>query len=133
MKLSERIKEARTQKGLIQADLAEKIGVSRVTIINWEKGVTTPNRNEIDQLSEVLGVDLTKFFLQETQNAEVEAPVEPALVDKMIKAYQSTIDSKQQEIESKEKEILRLVDDKKWMREVITDLTRGLGARQEAG
>lgn len=134
MKFSERLREARTQKGVIQSDLAGKLGVTRTTIINWEKGVTTPDRSEVDKLSKILDIDLTTHWSQENQSGAQEENVDYGLVDKLMKAYQSTIDSKQQEIESKEKEILRLLDDKQWLRDHIDTLTkgRGFGARQEA-
>lgn len=72
MNLSTRLKEYRTQKGMTQADVAQEIGVSRATIINWEKGVTTPNHHEIKQLSNVFDIDLTMFHVERTMSDNVE-------------------------------------------------------------
>lgn len=38
--LGQRIKQARSEKGLTQAQLAEEIHVTRQTISNWENGVS---------------------------------------------------------------------------------------------
>jgi transcriptional regulator with XRE-family HTH domain len=72
MNLSTRLKEYRTQKGKTQAEVAQDIGVSRATIINWEKGVTTPNHQEIKLLSEVFDIDLTMFHVERTMSDNVE-------------------------------------------------------------
>lgn len=48
--LSQKIKELRKSKGWNQADLADKIGVTRHTIINWEKGVTWPDEKQVGKL-----------------------------------------------------------------------------------
>ena len=41
--LSKNIYNLRKKRGISQELLAEKIGVSRQTISNWELGETTPN------------------------------------------------------------------------------------------
>jgi transcriptional regulator with XRE-family HTH domain len=58
--IGDKIRELRATLGYTQADLADKIGVSRQTIINWEKGVTGPDKAEIDLLGITFDTDLTK-------------------------------------------------------------------------
>lgn len=40
MQICERLKEARKIAGMTQEEVAEKVLVSRVTISNWENGVS---------------------------------------------------------------------------------------------
>jgi len=40
--LGERIRRFRLEHGLYQAQLAERIGVDEMTIVNWEKDRTAP-------------------------------------------------------------------------------------------
>jgi len=42
--LVECIKKWRLEQGLLQKDLAKRIGVSEMTIVNWEKGRTKPTK-----------------------------------------------------------------------------------------
>lgn len=50
------LKELRTEKGLSQMDAARQIGVSLLTYQLWERGITTPNEENLKKLKEVLGV-----------------------------------------------------------------------------
>jgi transcriptional regulator with XRE-family HTH domain len=58
------LKAARINKGLTQAEAAERIRVSISTIKNWEAGKTFPAQPQIDTICEVYGVayDNIKFF-----------------------------------------------------------------------
>jgi len=38
-----KIKELREEKGLLQAKLAEMMGISQATLSNWERGVHNPD------------------------------------------------------------------------------------------
>ncbi|MGN0378791.1 MAG: helix-turn-helix domain-containing protein [Butyrivibrio sp.] len=55
--IGQRVKEARNLKGMTQYELAEKIGVSKDTIRNWEKGRSRPDNDDIYvRIAEVLNV-----------------------------------------------------------------------------
>jgi transcriptional regulator with XRE-family HTH domain len=56
------LREWRRKKGLTQADLAARIGVSQAAICQWETGATTPSPLMIGQLSEVLGIPLAMLL-----------------------------------------------------------------------
>lgn len=56
MRFGEKLKEARQRNGFSQLCLAEKIGVSRSTIINYEKSKSMPNVALIERLSAALDV-----------------------------------------------------------------------------
>ncbi|MCI8483465.1 MAG: helix-turn-helix transcriptional regulator [Lachnospiraceae bacterium] len=54
---------ARVNAGLTQNDVAEKINVSKQTIINWEKGRVTPGIPEIEMLSRIYEIPQDNIFL----------------------------------------------------------------------
>lgn len=53
-----RIRQARKSKGLNQAALAERVGVSQPAIANWESGVHDPRRLMLAKIAEALGAPL---------------------------------------------------------------------------
>lgn len=58
MKLGENIYNLRRKKKMSQENLAEKIGVTRQTISNWELGETTPNPQQLKLLSKFLDISV---------------------------------------------------------------------------
>ena len=52
------LKKLRTEKGLSQRELAEKMYVTRFAVAHWEKGSRLPDTAMITRLSGVLGVDV---------------------------------------------------------------------------
>ncbi len=58
MNFTEKLQKLRKQKGLTQAELAEKVGVSSRSIQNYELGSRYPKRNILDKLCEVLGTKI---------------------------------------------------------------------------
>jgi len=56
MTLGQNIQAARREKGLSQEALAEKIGVSRQALGKWEKDTSLPGLDNLQALSEALGV-----------------------------------------------------------------------------
>lgn len=58
MKLSVRIRTARLRAGLTQSDLAQKLGVSRTAVVNWESGTNParPSGERLEGISHLTGV-----------------------------------------------------------------------------
>lgn len=52
MKLSVRIRTARLRAGMTQSDLAQRLGVSRTAVVNWESG-TNRARPSSERLEEI--------------------------------------------------------------------------------
>jgi transcriptional regulator with XRE-family HTH domain len=90
MNLSDRIKELRGKAGLTQDELAKKVGVSRPTIISWEKGATSPDAKEVATLSKILDNDLTNLTNENLKNKPV--PEEVRLLIKAIEQIGNTND-----------------------------------------
>ena len=74
MTLGERLLECRTNIGMSQEKLAEKIGVSRQTISKWETNQSTPEFDKILPLCEVLGITTEELIKgeKEVKNVELE-------------------------------------------------------------
>jgi len=52
--LGERIRKWRLERGLFQVDMAKRIGVSEMIIVNWEKGKTKPIKQYFDRLEKTM-------------------------------------------------------------------------------
>lgn len=62
LKLGIRLKEVRTAAGLTQAELAERVGVSRKTVNTVENGVFVPSTPLALGLARALGVKVEDLF-----------------------------------------------------------------------
>ena len=60
--ISEKLKQARLAANLTQEDLAEKVGVSRQTISNWENGRSYPDVVSIIILSDIYDMTLDSLL-----------------------------------------------------------------------
>lgn len=75
---AEALKKFRTEKGLSQRELAERLFVTRTSVNRWENGTRLPNVEMILKLSETLGVDVNTLF---NAAAESENRIEIIMVD----------------------------------------------------
>lgn len=57
-RLAKRLKEARLRAGLSQTELAERIGVSRGAVGQWETGDSNPSNANMRSAADVLGVNV---------------------------------------------------------------------------
>ena len=67
MQIGEKLKQKRNEAGLSQEVLAEKIGVSRQTISNWENNRSYPDIGSVLALSDLYGISLDEL-LKEDEN-----------------------------------------------------------------
>lgn len=57
------IKTRRTALGMTQEDLAEKLGVSHITVSRWERGDSLPSAKNVKGMIKIFNVvDGQKFF-----------------------------------------------------------------------
>ena len=56
MQFNEKLKKLRTEKGLTQAELAEKVIVSRSAVAKWENGLGLPGNESLELLAEYFGI-----------------------------------------------------------------------------
>lgn len=67
---SDTLRKLRTEKGLSQQELADKMYVTRSTVVRWETGSRLPDAAMISQLSEVLGADVNILLSAAAQSDE---------------------------------------------------------------
>ena len=56
--ICDNLKQLRTARGLTQAEVAQRLGVTRQTISSYESGRTMPDLETLKQLADILGCDL---------------------------------------------------------------------------
>ena len=69
--LNKRIKQLRIERGLSQVDLAEKLGVSKQSISNWENDNIQPSIEMLLKISRVFSVS-TDYLLGEDSREFIE-------------------------------------------------------------
>ena len=72
MKLGEQLVALRKENKLSQEQLAEKIGVTRQTISNWELGETSPNPEQLKLLSQIFHVSIDELLDNDQKTVLVE-------------------------------------------------------------
>ena len=70
MIFSERLKREREKKGWSQAELAEKIHVSRQSVSKWETGKNYPNIEVIIDLSDLFGITIDELLRSDEELKE---------------------------------------------------------------
>lgn len=77
-----KIKQLRKEKKLTQEELAEKIGISKRTLANWEDGVPSIKENKLKILCEIFGVD-TPYMLG-YNNVKNETDLKVSVLDEAL-------------------------------------------------
>ena len=74
MSFASRLRQAREQAGLTQLELAEKLGVTKSAIGNYENGVSSPKWDVLVQIFDVLHVE-PNFLYQDSFSPPVSDSV----------------------------------------------------------
>lgn len=69
MSFASRLRQAREQSGLTQQDLAEKLGITKSAIGNYENGVSSPKWDVLLKIFDVLKVE-PNFLYQDSFSLE---------------------------------------------------------------
>ncbi len=62
MQFNEKLKRLRTEKGMTQAELAEKVIVSRSAVAKWESGLGLPNEQSLNLLAECFDIEPSELL-----------------------------------------------------------------------
>ena len=73
--LGQRIEQARTAKGLSQAELCGQLGIRSATLKNWERNQSQPRSNRLITLAGLLGVSPLWLLEGETPGSTSGAPL----------------------------------------------------------
>ena len=79
MTLAEKILSLRTQRGMSQDDLAEKLEVSRQSVSKWETAQSTPDLDKIIKLADLFGVSVDEL-VREGEHPQPSEPPQPQVV-----------------------------------------------------
>ena len=82
-KLADSIIALRKKNGLSQEQLAEKIGISRQTVSNWERGIAAPDVETLNLISKLFDEDLSVMINggnSERGNVRGKTPYRSALL-----------------------------------------------------
>ena len=71
-KISKNIKRLRTERGLTQDSLAEKISITRQAVSSWENDRTQPDLEMLSRLAEVLDVSFEELIYGKKRNTTLE-------------------------------------------------------------
>lgn len=70
-RFAQNLRELRMRKGLSQAQLAERMYVTRSTVARWESGSRLPDARMISRLAHCLGVDVSTLLSAVVHSGEV--------------------------------------------------------------
>lgn len=94
--LGEKIRDARKRKNLNQEDLADKLGMSRVSVVNIETGKQRLPLHVLSDISELLNITISELL------PEVKAPsnktLDPSILNKIKKETEDSADSSEKVI-----------------------------------
>lgn len=65
MTVGEKIKTARIKKGLSQRQIAEQLGVSQPSYLEWEHGDSVPNWARMKSIAKILEISLDELAKEE--------------------------------------------------------------------
>lgn len=88
MSIGSRIKERRLSLGMTQESLAEKIGVTKGAIANYENEISTPKIDLMYKLFDVLHCD-ANYLHQDEMVSCYENTATPEEFEKIIKKYRA--------------------------------------------
>lgn len=122
MNFGDKLKQARTNMGLKQSELAKTLGTTNTTISNWEKGVSKPDLDMLSYICGALNVTASYFLQPNLPDDEVSLPEL-----NMVKRYRALDPSGQSHVDAVlqwETERMKQVDqDAKRIKE-LTELSR---------
>ena len=72
MEFKEKLKQLRIQKGLTQAQLADKLFVSRSTVAKWENGLGLPNPESMATLEKLFEISAEELATKEPEKVIVK-------------------------------------------------------------
>ena len=86
--VAERVKYLREQKGMIQADLAKQLGITRSSVNAWEMGISVPSTQYIVEIANLFKVS-TDYILGVDDSASINIA---GLTERDIQIVHSLID-----------------------------------------
>ena len=70
--IGKQIKFYREKQGLSQIDLAEKLGIDRVSVTRYESGARRVNQDMLFKLSDILHISIDELFPETVSESNVD-------------------------------------------------------------
>ena len=80
-----RLKELRKEKKLTQKELADKINVSKITVLRWENGERQIKPEKAEKLANFFGVSIAHLLGYEDNDFKNETDIKVAVLDETLK------------------------------------------------
>ena len=77
--LGQRIKQARAERGLTQAQLAETLGVANRSVSRWENGVNMPDFSLLIAIAKFYDVEIGEILDGERKNEDMDKKTEETM------------------------------------------------------
>ncbi len=100
MKISEKIKKLRQEKGWSQAQLAKKLNILPQHISRYERGIIIPSAETMAKIANAFGISIDYMLNETSENSS-----EFKLKDKELQRYFEKVD----ELDEKDKEVIKRV------------------------
>ena len=82
-----RLRELRQQRGVSQQELADHLGVHKVTISGYERGIRRPKFPVLDEIADYLDASMDYLLGNSDINSHYPRHGEDTFADKLIRAY----------------------------------------------
>lgn len=94
-----RLKELRKEKKLTQKELADKINVSKITVLRWENGESQIKPDKAQKLADFFGVSIAHLLAYDDNDFEKQIRIDTLnnLIYKMHTAYVSLLEKTDKE------------------------------------
>lgn len=89
--IAKNIRRRRLQAGMSQEQLAKRLGVSKATVSNYERGVTDPSPAVMEQLADVFDVAVSYFFMRSPDMDDIPAEFIIGGLDLVTEAYMDAL------------------------------------------
>ena len=93
-----RLRELRNKSGMTQNEIANKLGVSGQTILNWENGIYEPKINQLIQLADLFDISIDYLVERKGNSKSIEdvcKELEKISKEEIISFIKSTLISKE--------------------------------------
>lgn len=94
-----RLKELRQEKKLTQKELADKINVSKITVLRWENGESQIKPDKAQKLADFFGVSIAQLLGYDDNDFEKQIRIDTLndILNKMHTAYVSLLEKTDKE------------------------------------
>ena len=112
MKFNELIRKKRKDLGLTQVEVAKFVGVSATAIVQWEKGDTKPNGDNLMNLAQILK-SKPEELVQNKRQASIMEPSAPYQTDALSREQLELLDYFEKADKAARKVALRILKSEK--------------------